>query len=161
MNRLNVGYYVSPVGTFRLTADDHCLKEMVLTDQVGKSDANRIINYYTEVLDQYFQGDNPDIYPYFDFDAHSPFYKKVWKALLEIPYGRTISYKELAVRIHQPTAIRAVALANAKNPFPILVPCHRVIGSDGSLTGYALGIPMKRRLLMMEGAIPQDLFSPL
>jgi methylated-DNA-[protein]-cysteine S-methyltransferase len=91
----------------------------------------------------------------------TPFQRKVWTALCDIRYGETISYGELARRIGQPTAARAVGLANGSNPLPIVVPCHRVIGADGSLTGFGGGIERKRWLLAHEarcaGATP-DLF---
>jgi methylated-DNA-[protein]-cysteine S-methyltransferase len=75
-----------------------------------------------------------------------------WKALREIPYGTTISYAELARRVGRPSASRAVGAANGANPLPIVVPCHRVIGADGSLTGFGGGLPVKRALLELEGA---------
>lgn len=80
------------------------------------------------------------------------FQRRVWRALREIPYGQTISYGELARRIGNPSASRAVGLANGANPLPIIVPCHRVIGADGSLTGFGGGLPIKRKLLALEGA---------
>lgn len=90
------------------------------------------------------------------------FQRKVWNALCEIPYGETISYGELARRIGQPSAARAVGLANGSNPLPIVVPCHRVIGADGSLTGFGGGIERKRWLLAHEARwskVTGDLFS--
>ncbi|HEX5420506.1 MAG TPA: methylated-DNA--[protein]-cysteine S-methyltransferase [Gammaproteobacteria bacterium] len=78
------------------------------------------------------------------------FQKKVWHALTSIPYGETVSYGEIARRIRQPTASRAVGAANGRNPLPIIVPCHRVIGADGSLTGFGGGLPIKQRLLALE-----------
>lgn len=80
------------------------------------------------------------------------FQRRVWRALTEIPYGKTISYGELARHIGNPSASRAVGLANGANPLPIIVPCHRVIGADGSLTGFGGGLPIKRKLLALEGA---------
>ncbi len=80
----------------------------------------------------------------------TPFQKSVWQALMEIPYGATISYGELAERIGSPGASRAVGTANGANPLPIVVPCHRVIGSDGSLTGYSGGMAVKTMLLALE-----------
>lgn len=82
----------------------------------------------------------------------TPFQRKVWEALQEIPYGTTISYSELADRVGDPNAVRAVGLANARNPIPIIIPCHRVIGKDGSLTGFGGGIALKASLLRLEGA---------
>ena len=81
------------------------------------------------------------------------FQQRVWAALREIPYGETCSYAELAVAIGQPTAVRAVGLANGKNPVSIVVPCHRVVGTNGSLTGYGGGTDRKRALLELEGAL--------
>ncbi|MEU4209442.1 methylated-DNA--[protein]-cysteine S-methyltransferase [Streptomyces sp. NPDC026206] len=80
----------------------------------------------------------------------TPFQRRVWEGLLEIPHGRTVSYGELAARIGAPGAARAVGLANGKNPIGIIVPCHRVIGAGGSLTGYGGGLERKRRLLTFE-----------
>jgi len=80
----------------------------------------------------------------------TPFQLRVWNALLEIPYGETISYGELAARIGNRSASRAVGLANGSNPLPIVIPCHRVIGSNGKLTGYGGGLPIKQQLLTLE-----------
>jgi methylated-DNA-[protein]-cysteine S-methyltransferase len=90
-----------------------------------------------------------------DFDLRlapqgTAFQTEVWRRLLEIPYGETISYGELARRIGNPQASRAVGLANGSNPIPIIVPCHRVIGSNGKLTGYGGGLPIKEKLLALE-----------
>ena len=86
------------------------------------------------------------------------FQQRVWKALLAVPYGGTVSYGEIARRIDQPTAVRAVGLANGSNPIPIIIPCHRVIGSSGALTGYGGGLPIKRYLLDLEqGHAPRRL----
>jgi len=78
------------------------------------------------------------------------FQRAVWAELQNIPYGETISYKELADRIGKPKAVRAVGAANGANPIPIIIPCHRVIGNDGSLTGFGGGLPLKKRLLELE-----------
>ena len=80
------------------------------------------------------------------------FQLETWRALAAIPYGTTISYSELARRVGRPEAVRAVGAANGQNPLPIVVPCHRVIGKDGSLTGFGGGLPAKRALLELEGA---------
>ena len=85
--------------------------------------------------------------------AGTPFQLEVWEALRRIPYGKTISYGELARRLGRPAASRAVGAANGSNPLPIVVPCHRVIGADGSLTGFGGGIAIKRALLELEGAL--------
>jgi len=100
-------------------------------------------------LDAYFSGrDVPFVVPL--APAGTPFQREVWTALREIPFGATASYAEIAKRIGRPRAVRAVGAANARNPIAIFVPCHRVIGADGSLTGYAGGLERKRALLALE-----------
>jgi methylated-DNA-[protein]-cysteine S-methyltransferase len=90
----------------------------------------------------------------------TPFQLSVWQLLRAIPYGQTVTYGEIARRLGRPEAARAVGLANGANPLPIVVPCHRVIGADGSLTGFGGGLPIKRALLHLEGAAcVRDLFS--
>lgn len=81
----------------------------------------------------------------------TPFQQKVWRALCDIPYGTCITYGELAVRIGDPKACRAVGMANGRNPLPVIIPCHRVIGSGGKLTGYTGGLEIKTKLLQVEG----------
>ncbi len=81
----------------------------------------------------------------------TPFRRAVWEALLGVPYGTTTSYGEIARRIGKPSAVRAVGAANGANPIPVVIPCHRVVGSDGSLTGYGGGLPIKEQLLALEG----------
>jgi methylated-DNA-[protein]-cysteine S-methyltransferase len=88
--------------------------------------------------------------------AGSPFEQQVWTALLAVPYGATTSYGAIATGLGLVNGARAVGRANGANPIPILIPCHRVIGSDGSLTGYGGGLPLKRALLELEGAIPPE-----
>ena len=90
----------------------------------------------------------------------TPFQREVWSALTEIPYGETVTYSGLARRIGRPAASRAVGAANGSNPIPIVVPCHRVVGADGSLTGFGGGLAIKRRLLELEaGSTAPPLFS--
>jgi methylated-DNA-[protein]-cysteine S-methyltransferase len=100
-------------------------------------------------LEEYFAGTRQK----FDLSlrpAGTSFQRAVWSALVEIPYGETTSYGKIAAALGQPDAARAVGLANGRNPIPIIVPCHRVIGADGSLTGYGGGVPAKRWLLSHE-----------
>jgi methylated-DNA-[protein]-cysteine S-methyltransferase len=100
-------------------------------------------------LREYFAGERTD----FDVDVElhgTPFQQQVWQALRDIPYGQTISYGELARRIENPSAVRAVGLANGRNPVSVIVPCHRVIGANGTLTGYGGGVERKRLLLDLE-----------
>ena len=88
----------------------------------------------------------------------TPFQRNVWSLLTAIPYGETVSYGELARRLGRSTASRAVGAANGRNPIPIIIPCHRVIGADGSLTGFGGGLEIKRRLLALEAGYRQALF---
>ncbi len=88
--------------------------------------------------------------------AGTPFERQVWTALLAVPYGATTSYGAIATGLGLVNGARAVGRANGANPIPIVIPCHRVIGSDGSLTGYGGGLPLKRALLELEGAIPPE-----
>lgn len=103
-----------------------------------------------EQLDAYFRGERRD----FDLPLAprgTPFQQRVWEELRRVPYGETVTYRELAARVGNPAAPRAAGRANATNPLPVVIPCHRVVGTDGSLTGYAGGIHFKRALLSLEG----------
>lgn len=103
-------------------------------------------------LEEYFAGRRQE----FDLElapSGSPFQMQVWNALREIPYGQTASYGEIAVAVGQPGAARAVGGANNRNPIAIVVPCHRVIGASGSLTGYGGGLPRKQQLLALESGV--------
>ena len=111
-------------------------------------------------LGEYFKGDRREfalpLAP-----RGTPFQRHVWQALQRIGYGETISYAQLATSIGRPSATRAVGAANGRNPLPIVVPCHRVIGADGSLTGFGGGLPIKQFLLALEGVLParSELFA--
>lgn len=108
-----------------------------------------LLNRAAQQLDEYFSGKR------YQFDLllytqGTPFQQNVWNALKEIPYGQTCTYAQLAARLGNPNAYRAVGMANNKNPWAIVVPCHRVIGADGTLTGYAGGLTLKQTLLDLE-----------
>jgi methylated-DNA-[protein]-cysteine S-methyltransferase len=103
-------------------------------------------------LEEYFTGRRQDFDVALSLAGH-PFEQRVWEALLDIPYGETASYGTIAKRIGEPTAARAVGLANARNPIAVIVPCHRVIGADGGLTGYGGGLECKRFLLDLEAGV--------
>lgn len=125
-----------------------------LRERGGPSSARR-------ALEAYFDGVLGAIDRIATVGGGTPFQQRVWEALRGIPVGRTMSYGQLAQVIGQPRAVRAVGLANGANPIGIIVPCHRVIGADGSLTGYGGGLERKRWLLAHEGAItPQLLDDP-
>ena len=141
----------SPIGPLTLSADEDGLtglhmgtldvEDAVSTDRFGDA---------IEQLDSYWRGERRA----FDLRLSpkgTPFQERVWKALTAIPYGTTISYGELARRVGNPRAVRAVGRANGRNPIAVIVPCHRVIGADGTLTGFGGGLDRKRTLLALEG----------
>lgn len=141
----------SPVGTLRATVDERGrLLELGFADESSTKVDKGAARVHAQ-LKEYFSGKRATFEVELA-DRGTPFQRRVWAELRKIPFAETISYAELARRIGQPTAVRAVASANRSNPWAIIVPCHRVIGSDGSLTGYAGGIDRKRALLAHERA---------
>lgn len=146
----------SPVGSLLLAGDDCGLRLLSFENskraaavQTGwKADEAPFVEVVRQ-LQAYFGGERKE----FDLPLApegTEFQLKVWRSLRTIPYGETISYSQLAERIGNPKAVRAVGLANGCNPIPIIIPCHRVIGSDGSLTGFGGGLSNKRKLLDLE-----------
>jgi methylated-DNA-[protein]-cysteine S-methyltransferase len=162
----------SPIGTISLCGTEHGLAGIFMEKHChGPSQAqrhgwHRADDFFAEAraqLEEYFAGRRTVFSVDIDRDAvgGTAFQRRVWKALEEIPFGVTISYGELARRINQPAAVRAVGLANGRNPLSIIVPCHRVIGSNGKLTGYGGGMERKRWLLDLEScAVQQDRVTP-
>lgn len=124
-------------------------------DLSGQDDNQRVARQLIGELDEYFAGVRKVFAVPLDLSVGTPFQIKVWQALLQIPYGQTISYAQLAGRIGKPTAYRACANANGKNPISLIVPCHRVIASDGTLGGYTGGVAIKKTLLKIEGVLPK------
>ena len=124
----------------------------------GEPRDRRRIDTVRGMLTRYFDG-HPGVIDDVAVELNgTPFQKRVWQALRRIPAGTTISYAELARRIGEPAAVRAVGAANGANPVALIVPCHRVIGADGTLTGYGGGIDRKRWLLVHEGVVAPTLF---
>jgi O-6-methylguanine DNA methyltransferase len=114
--------------------------------------AARLMRPYVNELEEYFAGERRDFT--FPLDLRgTDFQRSCWRALLAIPYGETRSYGDIARAVSKPNAFRAVGMANNRNPIAIVVPCHRVIASDGTLCGYGGGLDVKRRLLELEGAL--------
>ena len=146
----------SPVGKLRLVASE---KGLVAIDVRNNStqvvtapnaSAEAILLKTKKQLEQYFAGKRTTFDVALDL-VGTEFQVQAWRALCRIPFGKTISYGQQASNIKKPKAFRAVGSANGKNPIPIIVPCHRVVASDGSLGGYALGLKMKKQLLTLEG----------
>jgi methylated-DNA-[protein]-cysteine S-methyltransferase len=152
----------SPVGMLTLVADATHLREIHFPQErhppkhpfpcEGKND---VLRETQRQLDSYFNGGlqvfNLPLQPH-----GTDFQREVWAMLTQIPFGVTCSYGELAKRIGKPDTVRAVGAANGRNPIPIVLPCHRVIGADGSLTGFGGGLPTKQFLLQLEGVLPRD-----
>ncbi len=147
----------TPIGLCCIEATDDSITKIYFSDQPVVVSPNRLTSLGAAQLAEYFSG----VRQVFDLPlmpVGSVFQHNVWKRLAELPFGRTVSYSELSVRFGNPKAIRAIAAANAKNPLAIVVPCHRVIGADGALTGYAWGLDRKEWLLKHEEALPPTLF---
>ena len=138
----------SPVGPLTLAECDGALVRIAFGDE-GACGRTPLLTEAARQLEEYFAGRRLD----FDLPlapAGTPFQQEVWAALRLIPYGRTCSYKDIACAVGRPKACRAVGMANNRNPLPIVIPCHRVVGVSGALTGYAGGVVVKRRLLELE-----------
>ncbi len=150
----------TPLGWASIEGDPEGLTAVTILDEAPKAD-DIIPEFLEEAvyqLREYFEGTRREFNLKLKFQG-TPFQNAVWKALADIPYGKTVSYLELSKQLGDPKAIRAVAAANGKNPFWVIVPCHRVVGSDGSLTGYAGGLHRKKWLLDHEqGSQQQMLF---
>jgi methylated-DNA-[protein]-cysteine S-methyltransferase len=147
----------SPVGKLLLAGDARALRIVSFVDgrrtagvQVGWTEDESAFREVRRQLEAYFRGELREFAVPLELRG-TEFQMRVWSALRTIPYGETISYGTLAKRLGNVKAVRAVGLANGSNPIPIIVPCHRVIGSDGSLTGFGGGILNKRKLLDLEG----------
>jgi methylated-DNA-[protein]-cysteine S-methyltransferase len=146
----------SPIGELTLTGDGDSLTGVYMELHrrrpplpAGAKRDDAALAGPRRQLEEYFEGERTGFDMPLAADG-TPFQRAVWTALTEIPYGETISYGELARRIGQPGAARAVGLANGRNPISIVVPCHRVIGASGTLTGYGGGLDRKRFLLELE-----------
>ena len=165
MNDSAVGHagIATPLGTMRLVTDGRAILELEFdTPAIAATPlsfaAQNLADAVTRRLDAYFAGERIA----FDFPlapSGTPFQQSVWSALCGIPYGETVSYAEIARRVGRPSAVRAVGAANGANPIAIVIPCHRVIGTNGTLTGYGGGLDRKRALLLLEAPAPFARFA--
>lgn len=154
---MNYTYLDTPLGRLLVAGDDAGLHLISFDTQQSRPEPDWVedadaLAEAAKQLDAYFAGRLEE----FDLELApegTPFQREVWRELERIPYGTTISYGELAERIGKPNAVRAVGTANGANPLPVVIPCHRVIGADGSLTGYGGGLEKKEALLSLEGAL--------
>jgi methylated-DNA-[protein]-cysteine S-methyltransferase len=155
----------SPVGMLWLYASDAGLAALLWRADNGRhlrgsdsaDDGHPTLLETERQLGEYFSGRRKDFDLALDFRG-TDFQRRVWSALLTIPYGETRTYAQVATQIGHPSAVRAVGAANGRNPISIIAPCHRVIGSSGALTGFGGGLPNKAKLLALESA-QSDLFS--
>ena len=149
----------SLVGKLKLVASDDGLVAIFFQDhhssslrlgQIAEDDQHPVLLKAERQLGEYFLGKRKEFSVPLEMRG-TPFQKNVWEVLLAIPFGETRSYRQIAKQLGNPNATRAVGAANGRNPLPIIVPCHRVIGSSGSLTGFGGGLDTKARLLQLEG----------
>ena len=157
MESEKIAYYKTPIGTAKIIGNkEGIISVSVIEDKIKTSTKiSKCLKSCIVQLDEYFEGNRTQ----FDLKLNpqgTDFQKIVWDELLNIPFGKTRSYLEQTKKIGDPKAIRAVASANGRNPIWIIIPCHRVIGSDGSLTGYGGGIWRKKWLLEHESPSPQQ-----
>ena len=148
-----IWFYKTPIGKIGIGENDSAISCLLFDGASAPSDyqlsETPLIKSAAAQIAEYFDGKRKQ----FDLPLNpkgTAFQKSAWDALQAIPYGETRSYKDVAVQINSPKACRAVGLANNRNPIPIIIPCHRVIGTNGSLTGYAGGLDVKRLLLDLE-----------
>ena len=139
----------TPVGRIGITDDGRAVTRVFFSSQMEEGVESALARKTYDQLMEYFEGRRRAFTIPLD-PKGTVFQRRVWKALGEIPYGETRSYKQIAEQIGHPKAYRAVGLANNRNPIAILIPCHRVIGSNGTLVGYAGGLSVKERLLQLE-----------
>jgi methylated-DNA-[protein]-cysteine S-methyltransferase len=150
---LSFAYLESPIGLIQISGTQEEILSLTFMDRrLHEPSPGRAVDEALRQVEEYFRGDRR----MFDVPMApegTDFQKSVWDQLTRIPFGRTASYKDIAERIGRPRAVRAVGGANGRNPIPIIVPCHRVIGSDGSMTGFGSGIWRKEWLLRHEGVL--------
>ncbi|NKI26755.1 methylated-DNA--[protein]-cysteine S-methyltransferase [Arenibacter sp. 6A1] len=154
---MDIAHIPTPLGTAKIEGDENGLSKITVLD--GEETITDVIPETLEdavyQLQEYFKGERQEFSLTLNPEG-TDFQKRVWKALKRIPYGKTASYMELSKLVGDVKAIRAVAAANGKNPLWIVIPCHRIIGSDGSLTGYAGGLHRKKWLLEHEQPVKQQ-----
>lgn len=142
-------YQFENISLYLVATETHLINIQFTQPQKALLQTTELLSMATIQLDEYFQGKRTTFSLPFKLTG-TLFQLAVWKELQNIPYGKTTSYKEIAQKINKPKAYRAVGMANNKNPLPIIIPCHRVIGSNGKLIGYAGGLNLKNYLLELE-----------
>ena len=145
-------YQFENISLYLVATETHLVNIQFTQPQKALLQTTELLSMATIQLDEYFQGKRTVFSLPFKLTG-TPFQLAVWKKLQNIPYGQTTSYKEIAQKINKPKAYRAVGMANNKNPLPIIIPCHRVIGGNCALTGYAGRLPTKKALLDLESDV--------
>ena len=146
-------WYISPIGWLEITANNNSLTGIKKVERPEKVKNGPLPSIFLDTigqLEEYFLGVRKGFDLRLDFGDATEFHKGVWLELLKIPYGKTVSYSYVAEQLGNPKSVRAVGQAAGANPIPIVVPCHRVIGKKGDLTGYFSGLDIKRELLRLE-----------
>ncbi len=146
-------YYHSPIGLIEIEGSDLGVSDIRFVNDVRENDnpdVSPILFTCKQQLEEYFTGKRTEFTVKLDLSKATPFYREVWRLVRSIPFGHTRSYSDIAVTIGRPHASRAVGQANGHNPIPIIIPCHRVIGKNGGLRGYAYGLSVKEALLALE-----------
>ena len=156
MNATYQTYYQSPVGLLKIGATDHVINQVLFVNENEEitpvRELSTLLQQCIEQLIEYFNGAR-QVFDLPVYQEGTPFQNRVWSELLNIKFGRTISYLDLAKRLGDPKVIRAAASSNGKNNICIIIPCHRVVGTNNSLVGYSGGLPRKKWLLNHENKI--------
>lgn len=149
-------YIQTDIGYWIIKSDEKNLLNIGYSSEnvTFKPNKNKITKETHHQLSQYFDKKLTKFDLPLETASYSPFYQSVWNEVSGIPYGSTLSYRSISNALNNPKAVRAVGTANGKNPFPIIIPCHRVIGSSGKMTGYAFGVVVKKWLLQHERYLP-------
>lgn len=157
-------WYISPIGWLEITAHNNALTKISMVERperVKNDPLSPILLDTIGQLEEYFLGLRKKFELRLDFGEAPPFYQEVWQVISDIPFGKTVSYSFIAEKLNNPKSVRAVGRAAGANPFIIVLPCHRVIGKQGHLTGYLHGLDIKRELLRLENPMSYGLQGEL
>ena len=147
-------YLHTPIGLLRIHANKSSILCIEFDPEIYPTNTNKVLHQAKKQLCEYFEKKRKS----FDLPLNplgTPFQNQAWEAIKQVAYGKTSSYKNIAISINNPKSVRAIGRANALNPIPIIIPCHRIVGSQGDLVGYAGGLDRKRWLLQLENPNPQ------
>lgn len=150
---MHYNYYESPIGLIEIGGTAGTITSLNFVDiQRGKFESHPLVDEAVRQIAAYFDGERREFKLEISFSG-TDFQKQVWRQLLSVPYGQLASYQDIATAVDRPKAVRAVGAANGRNPISIIVPCHRIIGSNGKLVGYGSGLWRKEWLLKHEGSL--------